>query len=130
MPTTELEITPSASWRNKSRDDLKKSILKSLGAPVVKVNLTDMQLDDCINYALRKMWKYHPDFSFENYYVKQISADEAAKGGFKIPSRIEAVINMIPQGLSLSNLQFRYMAVSNCKGYLYGVCWIKSNILG
>lgn len=54
--------------RNKTREDLKKTVLSLLGHPVIKVNITDDQLDDAVNTAIKKLWRWHHDFSYESYY--------------------------------------------------------------
>lgn len=106
MATDALSLGYSANWRNHTKDDLKRDILYSLGAPAIKVNLTDTQIDGCIAYALKKMWRYHPDFSFENYYLKKLTPEEASRRWFEIPERIDAVTEILPQGIAYNSMNF------------------------
>lgn len=82
--------------RNRTRADLKRDILLTLGHPIVKVNLTDEHLDNVINQGLKKMWRWHHDGSFENYYVYSISAEDQARGWFIVPEYIDSVVEVLP----------------------------------
>ncbi len=54
-----------------SREDLKQYCLRSLGAPVVNINVDDEQLEDRIDEALEYWRLYHPE-GIEQVYAKYL----------------------------------------------------------
>lgn len=59
-----------------SRQDLKDYCLRSLGAPVVNINVDDEQLEDRIDEALEYWRLYHPE-GIEQVYVKYLISASA-----------------------------------------------------
>lgn len=55
----------------KNRDDFEKYILESLGAPVIKINITEAQLSNCINDAIQFWQNYHYE-GCVHMYLQQI----------------------------------------------------------
>lgn len=55
----------------RSREQFKRYILEHLGEPLVKVNITDSQLESCIDDALQYWSEYHFEGSMRTY-LKQI----------------------------------------------------------
>jgi thymidylate kinase len=51
--------------RNRNREDLRQDILYSLGHPIIRVNITKEHLDSAINAAIKKIWRWHVDGSYE-----------------------------------------------------------------
>lgn len=92
--------------RNKTREDFRQDILTGLGYPTTRVELSVSQLDNAINQALKQFWKFHPDGTFENYYLYQATDADVAKGYIPCPLWIDAVLEVIPQGFSMSDLSF------------------------
>jgi hypothetical protein len=84
--------------KNRTREDLRRDILIGLGAPIIKVELTNDHLDDCINTALKQFWMHHRDGSFENYYTYVVTKDDAARGWFRVPETIDTVSSVIYLG--------------------------------
>lgn len=82
--------------RNKTRADLRKDILIALGAPLIKVNLTDEQIDYAINYAMKKYWRWHYEGSFENYYAYELQQEDIDNGYIIIPEQFDSVVQIIP----------------------------------
>ena len=58
-----------ARYANKpqNRTEFKEYILRKLGAPVIEIELADIQLDDVIDDALEKFNNFHYDGSFRTY---------------------------------------------------------------
>ena len=52
-----------------SKDTFKDYILRSLGAPVIEINVDDDQLDDRVDEALQFYQEYHSD-SIERFFLK------------------------------------------------------------
>ena len=49
--------------RINSREEFKNYCLRALGAPVLRINVDDQQLEDRIDDALDLFWEYHSDGS-------------------------------------------------------------------
>lgn len=92
--------------RVQSREELRHKILLALGHPQINVNLSDEQIDMAIDTSLRHFFKYSPYGSFENHYIYQVTADDVASGYIPIPRYIDAVIEVIPPGSTISDLSF------------------------
>ncbi len=92
--------------RNATRADLKEDILMALGAPTIKVNLTDGQLDFIINYAIRKYWRWHYEGSFENYYSYTTTATDITNGYIIMPEYIDTVVQIIPTSMLADQTNF------------------------
>lgn len=90
-------------FRNRTRKDVKMRILNSLGHPVTKVNISDAQMDGAIDGAIKKMWRWHPNFSFEAFYVAAITDQYFEDGYLVLPESIDAVTDIIPAGTSPSD---------------------------
>ena len=60
----------------KNRDDFKKYVLRSLGAPVIKINLTEEQLEDRIDEAIDFWQQYNAEGVIHTYLKTRITATE------------------------------------------------------
>ena len=58
-----------------SRDEYKEWCLRSLGKPVIEINVDEQQVEDCVNYALKTWWDYHFDGSEKIYYKYAVTAN-------------------------------------------------------
>lgn len=79
-----------------SRQTLIDYCLRSLGAPVIEINVDDDQVDDRIDEALQLYQHYHSD-AIEKYYLKhQITSDDITNGYITIPDLITDVVQIFP----------------------------------
>lgn len=92
--------------RNRSRKDLIDDVYTTLGAPVVRVNLTEEQVSKAIDTSIKILWRWHTDFSFENYYAYEITADDAARGWFILPEQFDAITDILPRSLPTNDMYF------------------------
>jgi hypothetical protein len=92
--------------RLQSRAELKQNILLALGHPYVNVNLSDEHLDMCIDSSLRHFFKYNPYGSFEAHYLYTVGATDVTNGYIPIPRWIDAVVEVLAKGMSISDLSF------------------------
>ena len=92
--------------RVQSRAELKKKILLMLGHPYINVNLSDEHLDMAIDNSLRQFFKYSPYGSFENFYIYQVTAQDVTNNYIPVPKGIEAVVEIVSTGTSISDLSF------------------------
>ena len=60
-----------------SRAEFKEYCLRSLGKPVIEINVDDDQVDDRVDEALRYYWDYHYDGSERIYFKYRIAGNEA-----------------------------------------------------
>lgn len=85
-------------YRNRTRDDLRTDILTSLGWPIIQVNLTKAQIDSAINAALKQLWVWHYDFTFQTEYIYELTEEDIARDYFHVPEGIDAVIEVLSNG--------------------------------
>jgi hypothetical protein len=70
--------------------------LRSLGAPVVEINVDDDQVDDRIDEARQFYQTYHSD-AIEKVYLKhQITADDMTNGYISVPDLVTDVVRVMP----------------------------------
>tara|TARA_B100002003_G_scaffold243713_1_gene268591 strand:+ start:293 stop:1042 length:750 start_codon:yes stop_codon:yes gene_type:complete len=70
--------------------------LRSLGAPVVEINVDDDQVEDRVDEALQFYQHYHSD-AIEKVYLKhQITADDITNGYIPINALITDVVRVMP----------------------------------
>lgn len=56
----------------KTRDEFKQYCLRKLGYPVVEINVSEDQIDDRVDEALRYYWDYHFDGSERVFYKHKV----------------------------------------------------------
>jgi len=56
-----------------SRIEFKELILSNLGKGIIRVEVTDNQVENWIDYAIKRAVDYHFDFSQEQFYKYQIT---------------------------------------------------------
>ena len=79
-----------------SRTTLIEYCLRSLGAPVVEINVDDDQVEDRIDEALQFYQHYHAD-SIEKVFLKHpVTADDITNGYLTIPDLVTDVVRIFP----------------------------------
>lgn len=99
-----------------SKQDFKQFCLRRLGSPVIKVNLSENQIDDCVDQALFKFAQYHMDGSEKTYYKYQLTNDDIANSYITMPDNIIGVVKIFPVGQSIgtnSLFNMRYQFIIN-----------------
>lgn len=81
-----------------SRDEFKEYCLRSLGKPVIEINVADEQTEDRIDQALRFYWDYHFDGTEKVYFKHQITADTIANMYIDLPENIIGAVRVFPIG--------------------------------
>jgi hypothetical protein len=79
-----------------SRQELKDYALRSLGFPVVEINVDDDQLEDRIDEALGMYQQFHYDGTEKIYYAYQVTANNIANKYFDIPTGVVGVTRVFP----------------------------------
>lgn len=99
-----------------TRDQFAEYCLRTLGKPVIEINVDSDQVDDRIDEALKTYWDYHFDGSEKTYYKYQITDADKANKYITLPENIIGAINLFPigQGLNTNNLfNIRYQIALN-----------------
>ena len=99
-----------------NRAAFKEYCLRSLGKPVVEINVDDDQVDDRIDEALKYFYDYHFDGSEKVYYKHQITEQDKTNKYVTIPENIMGVVNIFDLGSALgtNNLfNIRYQIALN-----------------
>jgi hypothetical protein len=78
-------------------DDFKRYCLRSLGAPVINIDVTDEQLQDRYEDALRKYRDHHFDATEKVYFKHQITQENFDNKMIPIPDNIVAINKVIRQ---------------------------------
>lgn len=99
-----------------SRESFKQYCLRTLGAPVIEINVSDEQVDDRIDEALKIFYDYHFDGSEKIYYKHQVTEQDKINKYVTIPENIIGVVNIFDIGSALgtNNLfNIRYQIALN-----------------
>lgn len=81
-----------------TRDDFKEYCLRSLGKPVIEINVDDTQVEDRIDQALRFYWDYHFDGTEKIYVKQEITETIKTNMYFDLPENIIGAIKVFPIG--------------------------------
>tara|TARA_B100001093_G_scaffold358027_1_gene342618 strand:- start:13349 stop:14101 length:753 start_codon:yes stop_codon:yes gene_type:complete len=79
-----------------NKDELMDYCLRSLGHPVVEVNIDDDQLDDRVDEALQWFREHHPDGSKRQYLSHQLTQDDIDNGYIDFGVDVMSVVRMLP----------------------------------
>jgi len=79
-----------------SRQDLKDYCLRKCGAPVIKINIDDMQLEDCVDDAMQWFQDYHVDATEKVYNKYQLTDTDVANKWIPIPDSVVGVSRIFP----------------------------------
>ena len=81
-----------------TRDEFKEYCLRSLGKPVIEINVDDDQIDDRVDQALRFYYDYHFDGTEKIYYKHQIDANTVSTQAIELPENIIGVVKVFELG--------------------------------
>lgn len=92
-----------------NRQDLADYALRSLGAPVIEINIADEQIDDRIDEALQLFWMYHGEGSTREFLEYTVTAEDIQRKYIILPDEVTTVSNILPfQSISSTiNLQYQ-----------------------
>lgn len=77
-----------------SRFELAQYCLRTLGAPVIRINVTEDQIDDRINDALEMFLQYHFDGSYRDIIAFKLTEDDAKNRYITLPNTIMSVLGV------------------------------------
>jgi hypothetical protein len=81
-----------------NRQQFRDYCLRSLGYPVIEINVDPDQVEDRIDEALKYYWDYHFDGSDKSYYKHQITEIDKQNKYITMPENIIGVINIFDIG--------------------------------
>jgi len=81
-----------------NRAEMANFCLRKLGAPVIKINLAQEQLDDRIDEAIRYFQEFHIDAIERTYWKHKITKADVATGYFILPDNVLSVNRIISLG--------------------------------
>lgn len=79
----------------KNRDDLISYCMRKLGAPVIQINVDEMQVQDRINDALRMFFDYHVDGAERTYVIHKITDEDLTNKYITVPDNVLVVTNIM-----------------------------------
>lgn len=85
-----------------TKDEFKKFVLRRLGHPAIKVNVTEEQLDDRVDEAVNFYVQRHYGGSERVYLAHQMTAQEVAEKKVTLDDTIIGVAGVFPVGFSTS----------------------------
>lgn len=81
-----------------SRYEFKEYCLRRMGAPTIQINVDDLTVEDCIDYALRKFMDYHFDGTDKVYYKHVITQENIDSQSIPLPENIIGAVNLFSGG--------------------------------
>lgn len=81
-----------------TREELKEYCLRSLGKPVIEINVDDDQVEDRVDEALQFYWDYHFDGTEMIYYKHQITEQDKINKYITLPENIIGAVEVFPIG--------------------------------
>lgn len=99
-----------------SRQEFKDYCLRKLGAPVLKINVSDEQVDDRVDEALKYYYDYHFDGSEKIFYRHLVTAQDKVNRYITLPENILGAVNIFPigTGINTNNIfNIRYQIALN-----------------
>src|SRR5208337_728635 len=100
-----------------TRSDFTAFCLRKLGAPVIQMQMSELQVDDCVDQALYFWQQNHMDGNIRGYFMYQIQPQDLTnKSITTVPSNIVGVVRMFPIGQALSSdalFNMRYQFIMN-----------------
>ena len=99
-----------------SRSAFKEYCLRSLGKPVIEINVDDDQVEDRIDESLKYFWDYHFDGSERIYYKHQITSQNMTDKYITLPDNIIGAVRIFNIGdpmVSNNLFDIRYQIALN-----------------
>ena len=82
--------------RLQNRDQLAQYCLRKLGSPMLKINVTEDQIEDCIDDSIQFFNEFHYNATARLYHKHQLTAEDITNQYLTLPDHIIAVRRIIP----------------------------------
>jgi hypothetical protein len=104
-----------------SRQQLIEYCLRSLGAPVLEINVDEDQIEDRIDDALQFYQEYHSDAVIRTYMKHQVTAEDIANEYITLPEALLFVHRIFPVTSSYSTSNMFSVSYQLALNDLYGL---------
>jgi hypothetical protein len=96
------------------RASFKEVILRRLGKGILRIEVTDDQVEDQIDFALARFKDYHFDGSADNYYKYQITPTDVTNQWIPVPDDTIGVVEIFDitstlMGVGMWNVQYQFV---------------------
>jgi len=96
------------------RPSFKQLILENLGNGILRIEVTDDQVENWIDFALQKAMDYHFDFSQEQYYKYQLTQTDIDNGWIPMPENAVGAVELFDlvstlMGVGMWNVQYQFV---------------------
>ena len=97
-----------------TRADFKEIVLQNLGKGVIRIEVSDDQVENWIDFGLAKMADYHFDGSMDVYYKYQLTDTDITNGWIPVPSNTIGAIELFDLtstllGVGMWNVQYQFV---------------------
>lgn len=95
-----------------SRSEFRDYVMRSLGWPVIQIEVSDEQIDDRIDEALKFYMDWHSEGSERTYYKHQITSEDKVNKYITLPENIIGAVKVF-------NINSRMSSINNLFGIQY-----------
>jgi hypothetical protein len=97
-----------------TRNEFKELILQNLGKGVLRIEVSDSQVENWIDFAIAKFRDYHFDGSSDEYYKHQITDTDVINKYIEVPTDTIGVVEIFDitstlMGSGMWNVQYQYV---------------------
>ncbi len=97
-----------------NRAQFKEYILQSLGKGVIRIEVTDQQVDNQVDWALARFQDYHFDGSRETYFKYQVTQDDLTNKYITLPEGTIGAVEIFDitstlMGQGIWNVQYQWI---------------------
>lgn len=99
-----------------TRAEFKENCLRRLGKPVIEINVSEEQVDDRVDEALRYYYDYHFNGAEKEYYKHVVTESDKTNRYITLPENIIGAISLFPVGNSIGTndlFNIRYQIALN-----------------
>ena len=96
-----------------NRAEFKEFVLRGLGKPVININISDEQVEDCVEIALSYYVDYHYDGSFLTYLKHELTQTNVDNGYITVDENVIGIKRIFPIGSALNSsnmFSYQYQA--------------------
>ena len=89
-----------------SRDTFKEFCLRQAGFPVIEINISDEQIEDCVDMAMSLYIDYHYDATEMTYYKHQLTQQDKDNKYITLPDNVIGAVKIFPINSFLGGNQY------------------------
>lgn len=93
-----------------TREQFKQYCLRALGAPVIEINVADIQVEDRIDDALQKYFDFHQNGVTHLYLKHLITENDVMNGGIRVDLQVAQVVRVLTVNGGKMSRDLNYVA--------------------